>query len=221
LHLDYDQEKPKPGDVVPYQKMLSLVLDTIKPQIFITTGTGGGVGAQVALGDVVLASQTRFHCTSQFAGMSWRSASYATTPVTASALALITPALTKVNAARVAAATPIKGRATPTIWSGAKATIVTTDLFAFDTSDNKPFGLQGLGQVCDMGDAMAGQTLSNYKNIHWYAIRNASDPQIPDEGGITYEQADHEAGTIYRDYGPYTTAASVIASWAIIADAVG
>ena len=41
--------------------------------------------------------------------------------------------------------------------------------------------------------------------------------QIPEPAGTTFAEADKEAGTIYRDYGAFTTAASVIAAWAIIA----
>jgi nucleoside phosphorylase len=219
LHLDYDLETVAP--VIPIHKMLTELIQTVSPKLFITTGTGGGIGADVKLGDVIIAGRTLFDCNHLFASETWAHAPYATTPVSAKALALLTPALLKVNAAKVASATPIPGRAEPKFWSGNTATIVTTDVFAFDTSSNNPFHLHGLGQACDMGDAMVGQVMQQpqFKKIPWYAIRNASDPQIPDPAGVTYAQADKEAGNIYTDYGAFTTAASVIASWAIIAAA--
>jgi nucleoside phosphorylase len=220
LHLDYDLESfdPKaPPASVPIYKMLSHVLDRVKPKLFITTGTGGGIGGDVKLGDVVIAGQTLFDCNHLFTGATWAHEAYKTT-LPARALSLMTTDLLEVNAAKIAAATPISGRALPKIWSGDTATIVTTDVFAFDTTSNKPYELHGLGQACDMGDAMAGQVISQngFGKVPWYAIRNASDPQIPDPAGVTYAEADKEAGDIYRDYGPFTTAASVIASWAII-----
>jgi hypothetical protein len=49
----------------------------------------------------------------------------------------------------------------------------------------------------------------------WYAVRNASDPQIPDPSG-DIRQAEHQAGRIYAEWGAFTTAASAIATWAII-----
>jgi hypothetical protein len=103
-------------------------------------------------------------------------------------------------------------------WLIAERRIVTTDIFAFDTSNNY-FKLQSLGQVCDMGDATVGRALANFPGVEWYAIRNASDPQVPMNGTTQqdYRQADAEAGSIYRQYGGYTTAASVVATWAIIA----
>jgi nucleoside phosphorylase len=214
LHLDYDGLGP--DGVVPVYKMVTEMLTTVKPKMFITTGTGGGIGADVKLGDVIIAQHTRFDCVQQFKSQSWAKDSYATTGVSAAALGLITPALTDVNAAVIAKAKPIAGRSTPKIWSSG-STIVTTDFFAFDTSNNYD-KLQDLGQVCDMGDAMVGRAMASFTSINWYAIRNASDPQVPMTGTsqTAYKNADHEAGNIYRDYGGYTTAASVIAAWAII-----
>lgn len=218
LHLDYDLQEVAP--VIPINKMLTGVILTVKPKLLITTGTGGGIGADVKLGDVIIAGQTLFDCRHLFASEPWAHQSYSTTPISAKALGLITPDLLRVNAARIATATPIAGRSEPKIWSGASATIVTTDKFAFDTSSNQPFQLHGLGQACDMGDAMVGQVM-NAQGVSWYAIRNASDPQIPDPAGVTYKDADKEAGNIYRNYGAFTTAGSLIACWAIISAAFG
>jgi len=217
LHMDYDTKTLAPDGVVPFQKLVSEIVQTVKPKMFITTGTGGGIGSQVQLGDVIVATQVRFDCTEQFKTQSWAKQSYQTSPVSAAALDLITPQLTRPNAQHIAAATPIPGRSVPKIWS-ANSAIVTTDIFAFDTSNNY-FKLQSLGQACDMGDAMVGRALSNFPDVKWYAIRNASDPQVPMNGTTEqdYKQADAEAGDIYRKYGGYTTAASVIATWAIIA----
>jgi nucleoside phosphorylase len=217
LHMDYDTKTLAPNGVVPFYKLVSEIVQTIKPKMFITTGTGGGIGSQVKLGDVIVAAHTRFDCTEQFKSQSWATESYKTSPVPASAPALITPELTKPNAQHIATATPIAGRSVPKIWSS-DSTIVTTDIFAFDTSNNY-FKLQTLGQVCDMGDAMVGRALANFTDVEWYAIRNASDPQVPMNGTTAqdYKIADTEAGDIYKKYGGYTTAASVVAAWAIMA----
>ncbi len=51
--------------------------------------------------------------------------------------------------------------------------------------------------------------------VHWYAVRNASDPQIPNSDR-DIKAAAHEAGEIYAEFGSFTTAASAIAAWAII-----
>lgn len=70
------------------------------------------------------------------------------------------------------------GRPVPKVFSSATDAVVTTDFFGFDDSTNH-FKLQGLGRVCEMGDAMVAEALQQYPGVDWYAIRNASDPQIP------------------------------------------
>lgn len=208
LHLDYD------GPQYPLRKMIMEVVQAVQPKLFITTGTGGGIGKEVALGDVVIAGHTKFHCTTQFKNEPFATASYSTSPIPAGAIAAITPALTKVNAAHISG-----GGSVPKMWDTAQDAIVTTDFFGFDDSTNY-YKLQGLGQACDMGDAMVGNALQQFPNVKWHAIRNASDPQIPNPSG-NIEQAKQEAGQIYSKYGVFTTAASVIATWAVIQASFG
>jgi hypothetical protein len=207
LHLDYD------GPKYPVRKLMAELATAVQPKLFITTGTGGGIGKQVALGDVVIAAQVKFDCVTQFKSESWAKAVYKTAALPSGALAAISPDLTRVNAARV-----VGGRKIPKIWSGGQTTIVTTDFFGFDDSTNH-FKLQGLGQACDMGDAMVANALQGFSDLRFYAIRNASDPQIPDPSG-NIAAAKKEAGEIYSKYGPFTTAASAIASWAVIDAAI-
>jgi len=203
LHLDYD------GPAYPVQRLMAEIAQAVAPKLFITTGTGGGIGANVKLGDVVIAGTVRFDCQTQFKSEPWANASYTTSALPAGALAALTPALTGVNAAKIPGA-----RATPEFFSGAAGTVVTTDFFAFDDSTDY-YKLQGLGQACDMGDAMVANALQNFPSIKFYSIRNASDPQIPNsENNIT--KASQQAAQIYAEYGGLTTAASVIASWAVV-----
>ena len=204
LHLAYD------GPATPVGRLMLEIAQTVQPKVFITTGTGGAIGGDVLLGDVVVAAQTRFDCTTQFKKQPWAQAAYATSALPAGALALITPDLTRVNASRIPGARP-----QPTIWNGDQhAAIVTTDLFAFDDSTDF-YKLQGLGRACDMGDAMVGNAMQACPGIDWYAVRNASDPQIADSNG-DIKSAEKKAGQIYAEWGPFTTAASAIATWAII-----
>ena len=204
LHLDYD------GPATPVKTLMTEIASAVGPRIFITTGTGGGIGKDVALGDVVIAARTRFDCVTQFKNEPWKSGSFTTSTLPPGALDAITPELTKVNAARIKGARP-----TPKIWASNDDTIITTDFFGFDDSTDH-CGLQGSGgRACDMGDAMVGYAMQSVPNIRWYAIRNASDPQIPNPDG-NINEANQEAGKIYAEYGAITTAASAIATWAVI-----
>ena len=203
LHLDFD------GPATPVRQLMAEIAQTIQPKLFITTGTGGGIGKEVALGDVVIAGLVRFECTTQFKTKPWHAAVFETAYLPSACLALITPALTKINAARIPNA-----RQTPKIWASSQDTIVTTDFFGFDDSTNY-YKLQGLGQVCDMGDAMVGMALQQFSNTKWFAIRNASDPQISNPNH-NIQEASKQMSEIYSQYGALTTAASVIATWAVI-----
>jgi hypothetical protein len=70
LHLDYD------GPATPLRQLVHGIAQTVAPKIFITTGTGGGIGANVSLGDVVIAGTVRFDCKQQFANEPWAAAAY-------------------------------------------------------------------------------------------------------------------------------------------------
>jgi hypothetical protein len=203
LHLDYD------GPETPVRGLMTEIAQTVEPKFFITTGTGGGIGADVKLGDVVVAGTVKFDCKHQFKSESWATASYTPSPLPVGALAAMTPTLMSVNAARIPGA-----RATPQIFSSPGDAVVTTDVFAFDDSSDY-FGLQGLGRACDMGDAMVANALQSFKSLSWYSIRNASDPQIPNPNH-DIEEANKQSALIYAKYGGLTTAASLIATWAII-----
>jgi hypothetical protein len=204
LHLDYD------GPAVPVRTLMAEIAQAVAPKVFITTGTGGGIGSNVALGDVVIAGQTRFDCVTQFKAESWHAASYSTSALPAGALDAIAPDLTRVNAARIPGAHP-----TPTIWASGSDTVVTTDFFGIDDSTDY-YHLQGSGaRACDMGDAMVGLAMQDFPDTKWYSIRNASDPQIPNPSN-NIETALKQAGEIYTEYGAFTTAASAIATWAVI-----
>jgi hypothetical protein len=208
LHLDYD------GPAIPVRRLMGEIASAVAPKLFITTGTGGGIGADVHLGDVVIAGTVRFGCTAQFKAEPWANARYEASALPPAALGAITPALTGVNAARIPYA-----RSAPKIFSAASDAVVTTDRFAFDDTTNH-YGLKGLGRACDMGDAMVANALQVIPGLAWYSIRNASDPQIANPSA-NMTRAAQEAASIYTRYGGLTTAASLIATWAIIHAAVG
>jgi hypothetical protein len=203
LHLAYD------GPAIPVKKLIAEIAVAVKPKIFVTTGTGGGIGAEVLLGDVIVGGQVRFDCTTQFKNEPWHNASFSASTLPAGGVSAVTPALLKTNASRIPDARP-----TPKIWADPTDTIVTTDCFAFDDSTDH-YGLQGLGQVCEMGDAMVASALQSIAGLSWYAVRNASDPQIANPNG-NLKEAEQQAAQIYAKYGGLTTAGSVITTWAIV-----
>ena len=101
--------------------------------------------------------------------------------------------------------------------TGLSSSVVTTDLFGFDTSDNH-YKLQGLGSVSEMGDGVLGLVASDMgaSAPRWLAIRNVSDPQI-DATGLTLRQQAAIAAQIYKGFGRWSSVCSAITCWASIA----
>jgi len=204
LHFCYD------GPKFPVKTLMEEIYATVKPKVFITTGTGGAIGADVLLGDVVIAPHVKFNCIDQYKDVDFRKDEYPTSALPAGVLPAITNNLVSVNAARIAGA-----RAIPKMWNDAPAFIVTTDKFAFDDSTDHD-QLQGLGRACDMGDAMVAWALEpNMADVQFFAVRNASDPQIPNPDNDMKEAGDRSSA-IYKKYGALTSAASLVATWSII-----
>jgi hypothetical protein len=100
--------------------------------------------------------------------------------------------------------------------SALASSVVTTDFFGFDTSDNH-YHLQGLGDVSEMGDAVLGLVAQEMgpKAPRWLAVRNVSDPQIKAEG--TLKQQSAMAAQIYKGFGRWSSVCSAIVCWALIA----
>lgn len=203
LHLSYD------GRGVPVHRLITEIAGAVAPRRFITTGAGGGVGPDVAMGDVIIAGAARFHCRGQFASARWANESYPSSPLPAGALDAITSALTGANAARIPGARPA-----PRLFCGRSDRVVTTDAFAFDDSTGH-FGLQGLGRVCEMADAMVGNALQAYPDTAWHSVRAVSDAQSPGPADDVLA-AGQRAAQSYGRYGAIACAASVVACWAII-----
>ena len=96
------------------------------------------------------------------------------------------------------------------------SSVVTTDFFGFDTSDNH-YKLRGLGDVSEMGDAVLGLVASEMGKSapQWLAIRNVSDPQIKADG-LTLKQQAQIAAQIYKGFGRWSSVCSAITCWASI-----
>jgi nucleoside phosphorylase len=205
LHMAYD------GPDVPMVDLWKQLVAEVKPKIVITTGTGGGIGASIGLGDVVIGKHVRFNLTGELKGKPYAKTMYPcsafSTELETKMKGLIATAMLSPNGDKLD-----PPRVPKMIFSSTG--IVSTDTFAFDDSTDH-FGLQGLGQCCDMGDATLGLAMSQIGAgaPQWIAIRNASDPQIPNPTK-NIDEAKKTAEQIYSRSQCLTTAGSVIASWA-------
>ena len=169
LHLDHDLETVTPGAVIPFSKLLTELIQTVKPSVFITTGTGGGIGSDVKLGDIVVAGITLFGLPLSIQKRSMAQHALHHLPSVSTGAGVHYPRLLKINGAKIASAKPIPGRPVPYLWSEKTATIVTSDKFAYDTANNQPYQLQGLGAGMRHGRCHGG---TGYDQVRQDLVRH-------------------------------------------------
>jgi nucleoside phosphorylase len=211
LHLSQD------GPKMPIAQLWKQLIAEVRPKLVITTGTAGGIGTGIELGDVVVAPSVRFDCQHTFKSAPFHNSVYPCSKLKTTSLAVAQ----KLFAANEGHLPPMRRPLrvfTQPIAGMSRTDVVTTDFFAFDDSTNH-YKLQGLGAAVEMGDAVLGLVVQELgsKAPKWAAVRNASDPQI-DATGLTPKEAANKAGQIYQRYGYWTTIPSAIACWALIID---
>ncbi|MDM0112654.1 hypothetical protein QTI66_10880 [Variovorax sp. J22R133] len=203
------------GPQLPNIDVWAQIINEVRPRLVITTGTAGGIGKQFEVGDVVVSPIVRFDCRQKFKGKPFRTDSYSSV---APSRAHMTTArkLFKANAAQLPKDNTRPPKITQVPLSGLDSSVVTTDFFGFDTSNNH-YELQGLGDVSEMGDAVLGLVASQMGAAapRWVAVRNVSDPQIKAEGTLKEQAA--IAAQIYKGFGRWSSVCSAIVCWALIA----
>jgi purine-nucleoside phosphorylase len=213
-HLSQDTKKlPGPNGTFPNEDVWKQIIEDVQPKLVITTGTAGGIGKECQVGDVVVSPIVRWDCKKWLKSEPYHDADYQDGAVKTKYLAQ-TKKLFQANAAQL----PKDNTRPPKVVraSAVSSAILTTDFFGFDTS-NEFYGLQGLGAVSEMGDAVLGRVAGAMGATapRWAAVRNVSDPQIKSEG--TLKQQAQAAALIYKGFGRWSTVCSAIVCWALIA----
>jgi nucleoside phosphorylase len=216
-HLSQDTAKHLPSNgVLPNAEVWRQIIAETQPKLIITTGTAGGIGAEFEVGDVVVSPVVRFDSQKWLKRADFGEANYHSKASNSQYLAKAR-SLFKANAGQLPkdnTRAPKIVRVSP---SALSSSVVTTDFFGFDTSNNF-FELQDLGDVSEMGDAVLGLVAQELgtKAPPWIAVRNVSDPQIKADGLNIKQEADI-ASKIYKAFGRWSSVCSAIVCWALIA----
>jgi nucleoside phosphorylase len=213
-----DSHMSQDGPELPNIDVWTQIIAEVKPQLVITTGTAGGIGPHFEVGDVIVSPIVRFDCIQKFKGEAFHDSNYSSTAVRTSLFAKAKE-LFAANADQLPKDNTRAPEILETKIGNLKASVMTTDFFGFDTSNNH-FKLQGLGNVSEMGDAVLGLVSQGMEDQgqtvpRWIAVRNVSDPQIKAEGTIKQQAA--IAAQIYKAYGRWSSVCSAIVCWALIA----
>lgn len=215
LHLSQD------GPHLPVRDLWKQIISESQAKLVITTGTAGGVGSQIQLGDVVVTKSVQFDCQKTFKNAPFAKSAYAdgdSNGLSSGHFRLAAKSLIPANAGRLSAA-----KRTPEIVThdggSSEAAVLTTDFFAFDDTTDE-YGLRAYNshaRAVEMGDAVLGLVCSQDipNPPAWVIVRNASDPQM--DGSLSLKDQASEAAHIYEKYGYWTTVCSAIVCWAAIA----
>jgi hypothetical protein len=211
-----DSHMSQDGPQLPNIDLWRQMIQEVRPRLVITTGTAGGIGTEFEVGDVIVRPIVRFDCTAKFKSKPFAQLHYSSTAAKTTHFATAR-SLFKVNAPQLPkdnTRLPKIVRVGPTALG---SSVVTTDFFGFDTSDNH-YKLKGLGDVSEMGDAVLGLVALEMgaSAPRWLAIRNVSDPQIKADG-LTIRQQAALAAQIYKGFGRWSSVCSAITCWASIA----
>jgi nucleoside phosphorylase len=208
-----DSHMSQDGPKLPNARVWEQIIADCGPEWVITTGTGGAIGTESEVGDVVVSRFLTFDCQQQFLPLDGKSFACDHRP----------PSDRFDQATSLFAANakflPTDNPRSPQILtaSDAAAGVLTTDFFGFDNTANT-YGLEGKGALAEMGDAVLGMVCQQLGDTapRYVAVRNVSDPEI-DSAGRSLRQQAKLAGDIYKGFGRWSTVCSAIVCWAIVA----
>jgi hypothetical protein len=214
-HLSQDTNKklPRGAAPLPNAEFWKQIIAEVRPKLVITAGTGGGIGAELEVGDVIVSPIVRFDSQKWLKPAPFHDGIYKSPYKPATKYFAKAQELFKANSGQL----PQDNTRPPMIIqsTGETSSIVTTDFFGFDISDNH-YGLKGEGDLCEMGDAVLGLVAQEIDpQPDWIVVRNVSDPQIKAEG--TLKDQSNLASQIYKAYGRWSSVCSAIVSWSLIA----
>jgi hypothetical protein len=230
LHMHEDAIKQHDGSFsLPIKDVLKQIILDARPDVFLTTGTSGGVYADMPLGDVVVSRAARFECKHDFAHAAYNNTTFE------SRWKVPTGHMMDAQHLMAGFGANLSGKTPPSDACCAPATgkrvlqplvhfdgtagipamhpILTTDYFEFGTDVNR---LDKVGMCCEMDDACLGLAVSELTRApHWACVRNVSDPVI--NGKLAPAAQDKCAKFYYQRYGYWTSVNSALAAWAVIA----
>ncbi len=127
LHMSQD------GPKLPIAKLWQQLIAEVQPKLVITTGTSGGIGSSIELGDVVVAPTVRFDCQKSFKNAAFHDSQYACSKLKTTSFAAAQKLFAANQAHLPSASRPPRIFTQPAM--GVTITdVVTTDFFAFDDS---------------------------------------------------------------------------------------
>ena len=200
------------GDQLPVQALLSQMLDQVEPRLVITTGSAGGLGPDVATGDVIVSRHVRQHATAGSGDYSRAGQSYSSTArLRASQFTFAAQHLLPAAADDVSTDRP---RRLFIDTSRQRVSVITTDVLA--TAADRAGLLPHLSsaKAVDMADAMLGLVCAERSNPPgWVSVRTTHDAQtdVPEQ-----DEGRREAASAYEQTAYMASVSSAIICWSLV-----
>jgi len=193
------------GPQLPFVPVLQQLISELSPQLVISTGTAGGIGAKIQCGDVAIMEEARFHVQGQYpkdpqintlstnrtlladtVAFDPEYVNYAAENLTQLSLPGLAQCYTKLQklAGYSFVARPTQASSIyvtnqhPAPGPQPMATVSADYLTVDDSNDSE--GLQALGIMNETDDAFVFYAISKLPGTppKWLSVRNASEPQI-------------------------------------------
>ena len=196
---------------LPLRGIWRQLVETVKPKLWIDTGTAGGIGSAIVEGDCIAGGLLRFDCQKTFKDESWAKEWFPCTHDTSGIDFSVAEGLMKANAGLLR---PEASR-DPVVVRG---DVLTTDAFLFDDVSDR-FGLRTYdpaARAVEMDAAVIGLVAQDLGVAMptYTSLRSASDPQM---NGANIAAEEKESSAIYERYGYAAQVATLCAVWQIIA----
>lgn len=209
LHMHED------GPSLPLKSVIGQLIAEVKPMLFLSTGTAGGVSASQQLGDVVINNTARFMTKKDYATLNGKLYTNKCTPsrqYMAQAIELMKSQFGTIRDGYAKRGKKLNREYPYVLTASTSKPVLTTDYFEYGTTKND---LDKSGSVVEMDDAVIGWAISEMtRGPQWLSVRNVSDPVI--DGELSEPDQMKEATYWYSHFGYWTSVNSALAAWAIV-----
>lgn len=201
------------GEAMPVQALWGQMLDQVQPRLVISTGSAGGLGPEVAAGDVIISRHIRWQPSPDSSSETQAAHAYSSTArLRAGQFTLADRALLPAVSDNLPAD---RKRRLHIDTSRHRTSVITTSSLA--TAADRATLLPHLhsAKAVDMADAMLGLACAERSHPPaWVSVRSAHDAQTDTR---KQDEGRREAASAYERLGYWASLSSAIACWSLIA----